>query len=109
MRLMQNYPPHRSHRKEGDMSDSNVYWLIERGSPAEFLGIEGSLAFDNPIGRFVWTTSSFDALRFNRKQDALLFVGAMRVLSNRMILAETVRGLRQYEEMPRICDHQDMP
>lgn len=88
-----------------------ISWLIERrdrsiGMP-EYLYVYGGGA-DDPercSGRFSWTNNHYAALRFSRKVDAILFVGALRVLSEVVPHGQTLPGLRAGDPAPAVCEH----
>ncbi len=96
------------------MSDEAA-WLIERAtsltSAPEYLMIDASEtgSAHSCKGQFAWTTSHQWALRFSRRHDAILFIGAMRSLSGSIPHAQTLRGLRLDDEAPRVCEHGWMP
>lgn len=86
-------------------------WLIERrpavASSPQYLIVQGHNA-DSPVtvgGSFAWSTSHHFALRFARRSDAILFVGALRDLANALPHLLTLPGLRSGDEAPVICEH----
>ena len=89
---------------------SNSGWLIEHGdsevSAPEYLMIDGNHSDPQIIGgSFRWTSQHIHALRFSRRQDAVLFVCAMRELSKYIPCGKTLDGLRCGELGPRVCEH----
>lgn len=85
-------------------------WLIEHGdsevSGPEYLMIEGNHSNPQIIGgNFAWTTEHMHAIRFSRRQDAVLFVCAMRQLSKHIPHGKTLEGLNSHGIGPRVCEH----
>lgn len=86
-------------------------WLIERrpqtGSHPQYLMVCGSNADTEHSceGRFEWTFNHIDALRFCRRRDAILVIGALRTLSDTLRHKETVSGLRTGDASPQVVEH----
>ena len=72
-------------------------WLIERADPRNpgavlsnsFLGIQGSFG-----GTLRWMDNAHDALRFARKKDAAMFIGAIAKIMDDLPHCDTLEGLR---------------
>lgn len=89
------------------MSDEFAY-LIERTSPVGrhlYLFIEGNVTCEPPIGRFGWTTQHEHALRFSRRDDAMLFIGAFIKLTLSLPVAEAIYGFRPGDDRPVAVKH----
>jgi hypothetical protein len=87
-----------------------VGWLIERrprvGEPRYLIVLGGGA--DDPHfcrGVFTWGADHHVALRFARREDAVLFIGALRDLSEALPHSATIPGLRSGDEAPQVLEH----
>lgn len=92
------------------MATETIAYLIERqpqASPTKYLGVSASNSDSEErcSGQFTWLDSLYDALRFCRRLDAVVFIGAIR--SQFAILPHncTLAGLREGDPAPRVAEH----
>lgn len=92
------------------MADETA-WLIENASSQvsrpKYLMVRGFNTGDTQTadGKFEWTENHSYALQFARRDDAVLFIGAIRTLSKIVPHGQTLDGLRSGEIAPRVCEH----
>ena len=89
--------------------DEFPVWLIERrvNLSHEYLSVCGGDK-DNShkvSGRFQWTQTAYYALRFSRKEDACLFLGAFILLCDELPHKFTMTNLRSSDVRPEVTEH----
>lgn len=93
---------------------SEIAWLIERADPLHpgcvagncFLGMKGSYnPYGNGAGELTWMPTVDEAIRFNRKKDAVMFIGMMEWLHDKLPHGETLPGLRHGDPQAIAVEH----